>query len=232
MESDGRVTWAPIIAGVDSPSKVVSKFLFGQLNLQDLSLYGQKAPLYEERAVKIIIDSFRKTSFQEIIETVRANPKEKLTKTDFVWFYDLDDCFNLDLFILQKTPLSNEELGMMTPRCVCKSKSNTQRFGQTHSSLLESMGLVYHFNKKNSLTPLGQQCLKLSLGERIEILTKLLFRLPVIRYVYHSENPNIEELAPYAKTIVTESTWNRRSSSIASLIREVEYQLAKELKEE
>ena len=228
MESDGRVAWAPIIAGVEPPIKVVSKYLYGQLDFRDLALYGQKASSYEEFATKILIDSFRHTTINELIELVRENPKETLTKSNFIWFYNLDDCIFSDLTLLQKTPLSNEEIGLLSPHCTRKSKSNTQRFGQAHSSMLEALGLVYHIDKKNILSPLGNYCLKLTLGERMEIMTKLFFRLPVIRYIYQSDNPGIEVLAPYARTVVTESTWVRRSSSINSLISEIKYQLAKE----
>ena len=222
MVDPNYVAWAELFSEEPYNPYVVQLYLDKKFNFDSLSYLYNNADLVAKRASKRILSAFMNTSLDEIIETVRKTDMEPVTSSEFPWFYSIEEVMFIEMAVLMDGPLTNEELGMRSPLCRLKSKANTQRFGQAHSNMLSIMGLVEHVDSRNHLTPVGTEYDRLSVHQRIDVFTKMLFRIPLMRDVYRNDPKDIDFLYELTDGVMKHSSVQRRSICIRQLVDEIE----------
>ncbi len=222
--------WQIIIDGDASDESIVRLFLFDKLDFSELSWRCQSDSKIKKKVAERIGSAFSNTGISRIIEIIKMEPEEQIAPEGFPWVYDLEDALYTDIKILAHTAVSNDEIGLMSPRCRLKSEQNTARFGQCHIQFLSKLGLVSHDSGLNRLTPLGEYFSKLNLHESTELFTKLTFRFPIIRNIYRHDIVDIPRIREISELTMKKSVVDRRLPTIRRLVSEIEYEINRERK--
>lgn len=225
MSATDYIAWEEFFNGTASEETIIRNYLFNKYNFASLSLFYSNSSNLGKKAAIRILNILNKTNLSEIINMIKYTDCETLSSKDFPWFYNLPDAMFTDLLILKNESVSNEELALRTPACNLKSKANMQRFGQAQASFLQMLGLLNHVATVNELSVVGVEFCKMNVHQRVDIFTKLFFRLPLIREVYRMDRVDINNIKFWAEGNITSITLTRRLSSIKLLIEEINTQL-------
>ena len=172
---------------------------------------------------KKIVDIISDVKINEIIDKIASSNYEEITSNVYPWVYSLEDALFVDLHLLSFNSLTNEELGFHSPYCKLKTRTNTQRFGQSHSSFLRLLGLVKHECGADHITSLGLVVDDLAPSYRLNVVTKLYFSIPLIRNLYREDSLDLNNIFKYTSATMKESVIKRRLPSVRKMVDEIEY---------
>ncbi len=167
-----------------------------------------------------LFDLINDSSFDDLLDAIDASDPLSITKNNIPQFSGLDTAIVYSMNELRQ-PLTYKELGEKLPGRTSESDNAKTKYGENHAKLLALLDLVYvNSDTRPStvvLSPVGKIVVELPNYKRLEIITKLILRIPIIQNVLRDAKNGSIVLADYL-SVLEESTLIRRTGNVADLI--------------
>lgn len=213
--------WDNVLSQITPSETIVLQFFAGSLDLDYLSA-NYKAN-EQEKCVTILIGSLMGTSIKRIRELLSSVPlKKDVTAANVPQFSNFATAviYLPELLLISKTQLTYREMGYSL-FSETKSDSAAEKYGQNHGSLAMQLGLATITKKGNKSllcpTPLTAKYCQLAQPEKMELLQRLCYKIPVIQKAAISETPT-DVINEYLQKTLAKSTYIRRKPNVLEVL--------------
>lgn len=220
LEISQEDRWRSVLCGASSPEDIAFDYLTGKLALNCLTEKNEES-IY--KGVNILINTlvtipiFR---IKELLTVGYAVPC--ITASNIPQFSNFASIavYLPTLLVSTKEPITYCDLGYALYSDT-KNDGAAIKYGQNHGNLAVQLDLAQLTKKERKkafkATILTSTYCKLEQCEKMELLQRLCFRIPIIQAAAISENPTATVEGLLAKTLA-ESTRNRRRSNVLEVL--------------
>ena len=218
---DNRELWNNVLNHLTPSHTVVTQFLTGKLDLDYLSANYQTSE--KEECIAILVESLLSASVSKIRELLLSEPAvNTVSAANIPQFSNFATAviYLPELLLISSTQLTYRELGYSL-FSETRSDGAAEKYGQNHGNLAMQLGLaaVVKMNNKNVYcpTPLTAAYCHLEQTEKMALLQRLCFRIPIIQIAIRSETP-IAAIDECLQTTLAKSTYMRRKSNVLEVL--------------
>lgn len=209
-----------------SPNEFFLRYIYGTMDLSDIkSECGNNYLNYEKNASKIIISTLESISLKNAVNLFSKYPPENFTVEEVSTAYNLSEAVFVELEYLRYKAYTNKEISIKLPACSISPELNDGSRGNRQSKLLALLDLarVNDDGKETIITisPLGREFVKLPLYRRLEVLRKLILRMPLIRNVLRSGDYSLDQIRKELSKVFSPITVDRWDKHNMELLREL-----------
>ena len=221
LACEQKELWDNVHSQATPSDTIALQFLIGKLDLDFLSANYQSDA--QEKIITSLIDSLLSTSITRIISLLKAaSSTNEATAANIPQFSNFATAaiYLPELLLSSDEPLTNRELGYAL-FSETKSDGAAEKYGQNHANLAMQLGLAaltkVDRKKVYCPTPLTAKYCQLDQSEKMELLQRLCFRIPIIQVAVKccASDDAIDECM---KKTLAESTYLRRRSNVLEVL--------------
>lgn len=216
--------WRFVLKEKVSPDAMILNYLTGKLILKDLveESENQQQKIIDE-GITILISALTNTPIPRIIELLTSVPVEpSISASNIPQFSNFASAamYLPTLLIDAQTPITYCEMGHAL-YSETKSDLAAEKYGQNHGNLAVQMDLAQLTKKgqKKAFEPtiLTPKYCQLKQEEKIEVLQRLCFKIPIIQVASISKDP-IAKIDECLGKALAESTRDRRRANVNEIL--------------
>lgn len=219
--TENRELWDNVLNQTIPSDTIVLQFLMGKLDLDYLS--GNYQTDEKESCITTLVNSLLSTPISRIRELLSSEPFTNRVSADNIpQFSNFATAviYLPELLLLSRTQLTYREMGYSL-FSETKGDVAAEKYGQNHGSLARQLGLaaIQKKDHKNVYcpTPLTAKYCQLEQTQKMELLQRLCFRIPIIQIAVVSETPT-DAVDECLQKNLAKSTYTRRKSNVLEVL--------------
>lgn len=221
LSIDNKELWDNILGEKMTSDTIVMQFLLGNLDLDYLSANYQRNE--KEKCITTLVNSLLNTPISRIISLFSSEPLiNEVSAANIPQFSNFATAaiYLPELLLNSQARLTNREMGYSL-FSETKSDGAAEKYGQNHGGLAMQLGLasITKIDRKNVYcpTPLTAMYCQLEQAEKMDLLQRLCFRIPIVQIAAISESPDdvVDELL---QKKLAKSTYTRRKPNVFEVL--------------
>ena len=221
LTSDNRKRWDSVLSQTMPSETIVLQFLSGKLDLDYLAANYQTNE--KEDCIATLVNALLSTPVSRIRELLSSelftNEVSAANSPQFSNFATAV-IYLPELLLVSRTQLTYREMGYSL-FSETKSDGAAEKYGQNHGSLARQLGLasIEKVDQKNTYcpSPLTATYCELEQNQKMELLQRLCFRIPIIQIAAVSEIPT-DVIDECLQKTLAKSTYMRRRSNVLEVL--------------
>ncbi len=221
LARENKIRWNNVLSQAIPSDTIVIQFLIGELDLDDISVNYQKEE--KEKCITTLVNVLLGTPVSRIRELLSAEQfTAEVSASNIPQFSNFATAviYLPELLLISHTPLTYREMGYLL-FSETKSDGSAEKYGQNHGSLARQLGLASIEKKDHKSiycpTPLTAKYCQLEQSEKMELLQRLCFRIPIIQMAAVSETPT-DTIDECLKKTLAKTTYLRRRSNVLEVL--------------
>lgn len=221
LAMDKKMLWDDVLLQTMPRDSIVLQFLIGKLDLDYLSENYTKGET--EKCIAALIEALLGTSIprvKSLLSTVHLSSEVSAANIPQFSNFATAVIYLPELLLASQTQLTHIEMGYSL-FSASKSDGAAEKYGQNHGNLAMQLGLASVTKKGRKTaygpTPLTMQYCQLEQAEKMELLQRLCYRVPIIQVAAVSETPThiVDE---YLQKNLAKTTYRRRKSNVLEVL--------------
>lgn len=221
LTKETRELWDNVLSQKMPSEAVVLQFLVGKLDLDYLSAHYQADE--QEKCISTLMNYLLNTSIKRIRELLSSVPLTiEVSAANVPQFSNFATAviYLPELLLISQTQLTYREMGYSL-YSETKTDGSAEKYGQNHGSLAIQLGLATNKKIGNKSvffpTPLTAKYCRLEHANKMELLQRLCYRIPVIQKGAISETP-VDIVDECLRKTLAESTYKRRKPNVLEVL--------------